>query len=344
MKTKQELHANRRGIVPLHSPSDKPAITTSELIRMRKLGTSYKQIGRKVGIDCHREDVIQVYTALGCKIESVKAPSKVSPPTPLWYLFDSEKELIKDHILPSKTDVKQLLPQNRIASRLGENAGFMLDIYIKVNKIVSEEIQNSFNGASTNSAVGILKKWDGDLGCNLINKVFDIQKCIGQAAYELTDYFEVADVGRCICSASKALRFGWKDESVPHPSFFWGCSRYTPYESSKHDKGQPVRGSFWNVIASEVNVGHISDKNLRLLGEKTTQAIAYWNGRDADEELLKQASIYYGGPEEVVPYKDSKAVARSLELIKDDLNRCLAERVAVKPTEQIENTSESVDV
>lgn len=125
MKAKKTLYANRRGI---HSACDiKPKITVSELIRYRKIGLSYKQIGRKLGIDCHKEDVIQVYKVLGSNIEEVKAPAKVSPPTPLWYLFDSEKELIKDYLLPSQTDVKQLLPQKRVLSRLGENAGFMLN-------------------------------------------------------------------------------------------------------------------------------------------------------------------------------------------------------------------------
>lgn len=327
MKSNGPLYANRRGIAPLHAAIDKPMITASELIRCRKIGLSYKQIGRKLGIDCHKEDVMQVYKALGTNIETVKGPSKVSPLTPLWYLFDSEKELIKDFMLPSQTDVKQLLPQNRILSCLGENAGFMLNIYLKVNKIMSEEILSAFGGASDSSSLGNLKKWDGDLASSVIAKVSDIQKSVGQAAYELSDYFELTEVGRCVCSATKALRFGWKDDLIPYPSFFWGCSKYTSFDASKHDKATPVRATFWKVVCDEIKVASISDKNLTKLKEKTALAITFWDGKNDDEtELLSQASDYYGGPEEILPCKNIEHIIISLRGINRDLTACLAER------------------
>ena len=54
------LHVNRRGIVPPHADSEKPTFTASELIEQRHLGLSFKQIGRKLGIDPHKGDVLQV--------------------------------------------------------------------------------------------------------------------------------------------------------------------------------------------------------------------------------------------------------------------------------------------
>ena len=54
------LHVNRRGIVPPRADSDKPVFTASELIEQRHLGLSFKQIGRKLGIDPHKGDVLQV--------------------------------------------------------------------------------------------------------------------------------------------------------------------------------------------------------------------------------------------------------------------------------------------
>ena len=67
------------------------------------MGLSYKQISKKLGIDPDRENVIRVYRAL-CdeaeeglpSIEEIDAPSKVTPPTPLWYMFDSELEAVAD--------------------------------------------------------------------------------------------------------------------------------------------------------------------------------------------------------------------------------------------------------
>ena len=55
-------HVNRRGIVHPRADSDKPVftVTASELIEQRHLGLSFKQIGRKLGIDPHKGDVLQV--------------------------------------------------------------------------------------------------------------------------------------------------------------------------------------------------------------------------------------------------------------------------------------------
>ena len=47
---------------------------------------------------------------------------------------------------------------------------------------MNEEILSTFNGAS-DSSLGCLKKWDGDLASDVITKVSDIQKSVGQAAF-----------------------------------------------------------------------------------------------------------------------------------------------------------------
>ena len=206
MKDKIAIHANRRGIVPLQSTSDKPVITVSELMYMKKIGLSYKQIGKKLGIDRHKEDVLQVYKSLGADVQSIKAPAKVTPPTPLWYLFESERDAIKKCMLPSQADVKQLLPQNRVVARLGESAASLLDIYLKVHTIINEEIQAAYNGASSKSSLGGFKKWDGDLSSCVIQQVYEIQKSVSQASVQLTSDY-VNDVCRCVCSAIKTLRF-----------------------------------------------------------------------------------------------------------------------------------------
>ena len=88
----KSLHANRKGgrVVPLNSDSDKPGVTPTELIQLGRLGLSYKQIGKKLGVDPHKEEVLQVYhsieQATGVDVEDVKGPSKVSPNNPLWYI------------------------------------------------------------------------------------------------------------------------------------------------------------------------------------------------------------------------------------------------------------------
>ena len=331
MKNKNPIFANRRGLSPLQSSSDKPLITVSELLHMRKLGLSYKLIGKKLGIDCHRDEVIQVYKSLGVdNIEKLKAPAKICPPTPMWYFFDSERELIKSSILPSPVDIKEHNPQSRIVSRLGENAGFMLDVFLKVGQIVNEEIISTYHGARTNSRLGTVKKWDGDLGSAIIQQVYDIQKSVSQASYQLSDYFECEDIGNCTCSAVKSVHFGWKVSPIQYPSFFWGCSRYTPYESGRHDKATPIRSTFWSLVGDDSKIcAHISDKNMKLLYEKTSSAIVFWEGcgKECKEEFLKQATSQYGGPVDVLPFKSVNQVISVLKSIRKDLANLLDQRL-----------------
>ena len=89
-----------------------------------------------------------MYQALDIDAESIKAPAKVSPPTPLWYLFQSEKEVIRDNILATSADILQLRPHDKVVDRLGDNAGFMLGIYLEVSRILNQEIDHAISGAS----------------------------------------------------------------------------------------------------------------------------------------------------------------------------------------------------
>lgn len=332
LKNKSPIVANRRGLTTVKSSCDKPLITISELVHMRKLGLSFKLIGKKLGIDCHRDGVIQVYKSLGIdNIEKLKAPAKVSPPTPMWYFFDSERELIKTSILPSPVDIKEHDPQSRIVSRLGENAGFMLDIFLKVGQIVNEEIISAYNGAKTNSPLGTIKKWDGDLGSAVIQQVYDIQKSVSRASYHLSDYFECEDIGRCTCAAIKSVHFGWKVDPIPYPSFFWGCSRYTPFDAGRHDRATPIRSTFWSLVGDEVKCAHSSDKNIKMLHQKTLLALAFWEDRggECEEELLKHAASQYGGPDDALPFKSVDQVIDVLKGIRKDLGDLVDERLGL---------------
>ena len=257
VKSKATLHANRRGIIPLHC-NTKPAFDRSELIKQRRLGLSYKQIGRKLGIDPHKEDVLQVYSALGIDIQKFKGPSKVTPPTPLWYLFDSEREIIKESLLPSASSVLQLLPQDRISSRLGDNSGFLLNTYLKVAEVIDEEVQAAVTGASSKSTVGELRQWDGGLSAAILHQSATIHSAVGHAAYQLSEYCVMPEIGRCKCSVIKILRYGWHTTPVPYPSFFWGCCRFSVAGAGMHDKGVPVRGSLWNIIEADDKIGSVT--------------------------------------------------------------------------------------
>ena len=88
LRSKLPLRANRCGIVPLQSDSEKPSYTIFKMYKMRKMGLSFKMIGKKMGIDPSREEVVSLYDVFQdnqdglVNIESVTAPSKIAPPTP----------------------------------------------------------------------------------------------------------------------------------------------------------------------------------------------------------------------------------------------------------------------
>lgn len=91
--------------MPLTSQAEKPTFTYAEFLKNRRMGLSYKQIGKKLGIDPSKEEVMTVYSTLNeglegglTSVESIKAPTRIQPPTPLWFLFDSELDLIESCI------------------------------------------------------------------------------------------------------------------------------------------------------------------------------------------------------------------------------------------------------
>ena len=331
------LHANRKGIVPLHSNSDKPTVTPSELIQFRRLGLSYKQIGKKLGVDPHKEDVLQVYHAIrdstGLNVEDVPGPSKVSPTNPLWYTFESERDVIASSIVPGKDDLLNLRPQQRIKERLGEHAGFKLAAYLEVQEIVHEEIVSAINGASVKSQVGQLKQWVGDLPISVCKSVFSIEQAVGHQAFQLSEYWEEGQ-GRCRCSAVKVIRFGWKLSPIPYPSFFGGCSRYTPQDAYSHDKGIPIKKSCWNILDPDSETrgksAHISDKELDRLATKFNLVHEYWADRsDEDAEgMLKYASAYYGALQEDLPLTNIESVYKTIDKLRFEIQGLRDERVA----------------
>ena len=227
------FRANRRGIVPLASQAEKPTFTYSELLKNRRMGLSYKQIGKKLGIDPSKEEVLTVYGVLheGLEgdlpsVESIKAPTRIQVPTPLWFLFDSELDLVANHAFPSEASVLQQNPQNVIVEKLGEHAGFMLENYLVVADILHQELSFSFTNMPTSSQQEITMC--NNLPAKLLNRIYNIERSVANAACQMTEYGREGEP-RCQCGAVKVLRYKWKLQPIPYPSFFWGCVRFNPF-------------------------------------------------------------------------------------------------------------------
>jgi hypothetical protein len=277
IKKKELLRANRRGLVQLNEDSDKPIFSLDELHRNRKRGLSYKAIAKKVGIDTSKEEVLAVSKVLESEgslpsIESISTPYRRSLPTPLWFMWDSELEVIKKSALPSTSAVMSQNPHVRILDHLGEDAGWLLHTYSIVQKVVHSELRNSFEFASDTSPLGELDKWTNALPSSLIDQVLKIEKEIADAACQMTKEY-VAGRGRCRCGAVKSLKFKWKSHPIQYPSFFWGCVKYTSYDRVQHDSAKSQPGTVWAILV-EVGISlfpadarHLYTKCSSLLSE-----------------------------------------------------------------------------
>ena len=97
-----------------------------ELHRNCKRGLPYKAIAKKIGIDMFKEDVVTVSRVLESdsslpNLETISTPYRQSLPSPLWFIWDSELEVIKKSALLSTSAV---MSQVRILNHLGEDASF----------------------------------------------------------------------------------------------------------------------------------------------------------------------------------------------------------------------------
>ena len=58
----------------------------------------------------------------------------------------------------------------------------------------------------------------------------------------------------------------------------------------------PIRSTFFDVLKDDTKTSHISDKTMKLLQQKTSNAILFWEESDIrDEAKLKEATSLYGG-------------------------------------------------
>lgn len=54
----------------------------------------------------------------------------------------------------------------------------------------------------------------------LLDQALKIEQAVSEAAYQMTPSFPGLGQGRCKCGSLKSLKFKWKDQPIPHPSFF----------------------------------------------------------------------------------------------------------------------------
>lgn len=107
--------------------------------------------------------------------ESIKTPYKRTLPTPLWYLWDSELEVIEESALPTCSMIMAHIPHARIVANLGEDSSWMLQVYLTVQKVVHNEIMYSFHNASGDCTLGEREEWSNHIGSRLLDQALKIR-------------------------------------------------------------------------------------------------------------------------------------------------------------------------
>lgn len=256
----ESLLANRRGIVSNFSEQEKPSFSAQELIENRRRGISYSSIGKKLGIDNTKEEVLSVFSVMKEMDSTLPDVSDVdrdcpmvkSYPTPLWFFFNSELDIIARESIPVAQHFLQTNVQERVASRLGEKAGEMLRNYLEVNEIIKEEVTSSISNCSQSTPLGRLNMWSNGLQRKLITSCCDTLSSIAKSAMQHSDTQPDQHIGRCQCGGVKVLKVNWKNVS-DLPSFFWGCGRYRQFERYQHDRAVSFRSATLKTITDNAN-------------------------------------------------------------------------------------------
>lgn len=294
MTRKGSLLANRRGIVSHFNDQEKPSFSAEELIENRRGGISFSSIGKKLGIDNKKEEVLSVFAVMKECDETLPDISEVDKdcamvknyPTPLWFLFNSELDIIAKESIPAAQFFLETNVQERVAGRLGERAEDMLTTCIQVNDIVKEELCSSITNCSALSYLGKLSLWTNGLQKKLIASCSDTATCVAKSAMQHTTHLEAQSIGRCQCGGVKVLKVNWKCVSDT-PSFFWGCSRYRAFERYQHDRAVPFRSATIKSVVDNANhVSKVTTKELQHIKMMITDNDQLF--KDCDSELSRK--------------------------------------------------------
>jgi len=298
LANKDMLRCNRRGIVSLSSGSEKPSMSVEELLENRRRGMSYASIGRKLGIDPSKDEVLNVYRAIKevdsdtPDIEKEDVTVLKHYPTPLWFLWRSEADIIAKECIPNLDSILCMGISSRIVTRLGEDASTKLAAFVEVSEIMTEEVGINLTNVDRNAELGKILAWSNNLQSKVVLSCGALWSDIGKSALQQTPDAEAAiGRGRCRCGSSKALRCSW--HGGVNPSFFWGCRAYTRFDQARHDKAIGVRAQpFQTVITTPRFSQHLLESEMKVMVVRLDAAKAHYANEMITDEVTKAKQVF----------------------------------------------------
>ena len=305
LNKKEILRCNRRGIVSLSSSSEKPTISVEELLENRRRGMSYAGIGKKLGIDPSKEEVLNVFRAVKeadsdiPNIEEENVTILRHYPTPLWFLWNSETDIIAQESVPSIDGILAMGISSRVLARLGEDAAVKLSAFVEVSEVITEEVGISLTNVDSKSQMGKVAAWSNNLQSKVVHSNGVLWSEIGKAALQQTPLIDASSCrgrGRCRCGSVKALKCSW--HSGVHPSFFWGCKLYTKFDQVRHDKAVGLRGQSFEVVISSTQYStHLLQSDLSRMEFHLDEAKKYYTNESSnttDTREVEKAKQVFG--------------------------------------------------
>ena len=168
---KDSLLASRR--YSFHE--QKPSFSPEELIANRKHGVSFSCIGKKLGIDNTKGEVLNMFTVMKeCDntlpdMKKVQSPALRSYLTPLWYLFDSELDILiwRDCGCPSFGVLSTIKKNTRNCYK------YEVQLKRQAEHIKSEKLAKAWCNACNTDFWHLVRKQrgNGKSSCNVIDNL-----------------------------------------------------------------------------------------------------------------------------------------------------------------------------
>ena len=122
---------------------------------------SYATIGRKLGIDPSKDEMLNIYRAIKeaapntPDIEQENVTVLKHYPTLLWFLWKSEADINAKECVLSLDGILSMGISSHIVSRLGEGASTQLTAFVEVSKMM-DEVGTNVNRKTSFVLLGLL--------------------------------------------------------------------------------------------------------------------------------------------------------------------------------------------
>ena len=189
----------------------------------------------------------------------------------------------------------------------------MLQTFLDVQQVVHQEVLNSFEYASQDSPLGQVELWTNHLSSTVLRQALVLERRVSEAAFQMTSSFQEGS-GRCRCGGVKSLKFKWKQSPIDHPSFFWGCVKYTHNDRHLHDSAKSCPGTTWKIMEKHRMAMMPSD--VRLLHGRCSHLLTDWLAKEPNSATENQCDLVakiFGGRKQHLPLKSQKDVSSLLK-------------------------------